>query len=87
MKRFIDDIAVEVVESVLISALPTILSPAKVFGMPPDLVARIAGENEETQTQRHQLSKQLELLCRGAETCKQFAVNDLSGMPHPHPPC
>ncbi|KAK8129401.1 interferon-induced GTP-binding protein Mx [Apiospora kogelbergensis] len=83
VKRFIDDIAVEVVESVLISALPTILSPAKVFGMPPDLVARIAGENEETQTQRHQLSKQLELLCRGAETCKQFAVNDLSGTEDP----
>jgi hypothetical protein len=37
MKRFIDDIAVEVVEVVLVSALADILSPVEVYKMQPDL--------------------------------------------------
>ncbi|KAK8106604.1 interferon-induced GTP-binding protein Mx [Apiospora kogelbergensis] len=79
MKRFLDDIAVEVIEAVLMNALPAMLSPGKVFEMSPNLVTRIAGENKEAQAQRNQLMKQLEVLCRGAETCKQFAVNEPSG--------
>lgn len=80
MKRFLDDVAVEAIEVVLMSALPSILSPVEVYKMAPDLVAHIAGEKGEIQAQRYQLARQLEVLSRGAETCKQFAVNELSGM-------
>ncbi|KAH6655546.1 P-loop containing nucleoside triphosphate hydrolase protein [Truncatella angustata] len=78
LKRFLDDIAVEVIEVVLMSALPAILSPVKVYEMAPDLVARIAGETEEVQTMRNQLMRQLAVLSSGAETCKQFATTKLS---------
>ncbi|KAI1845364.1 hypothetical protein JX266_008459 [Neoarthrinium moseri] len=80
MKRFLDDVAVEIIEVVLVSALPAILSPVKVYEMAPELVARIAGESEEAQNQREQLTRQLEVLSRGAETCKEFAVTKFNGL-------
>ena len=80
MKRFLDDVAVEAIEMVLMSALPSILSPVDIYKMEPDLVAHIAGEREEIQARRHQLVRKLGILSRGVKTCKQFAVNELSGM-------
>jgi len=40
--------------------------------MPDDLVTRIAGESEENRAQREQLAKQLDVLMKGADTCKRF---------------
>ncbi|KAK4031852.1 GTPase effector domain, GED [Parachaetomium inaequale] len=60
LKRFIDDMAVEVVETKLMSALDSILSPISVYQMPADEVAHIAGESEDTRAERDQLNKQLE---------------------------
>ncbi|SPQ23961.1 4aabc9d3-cb0e-4cab-b923-e71054945ea4 [Thermothielavioides terrestris] len=68
LKRFIDDVAVEVIEGRLVSALAAILSPVSVFEMPADQVARIAGEPEEIRAEREQLTKQLEVLRSGLET-------------------
>jgi putative heme iron utilization protein len=74
MKRFLDDVAVQVIEEVLLSALPAILSPVKIFEMPSEMIARIAGENEDAQAQRHQFAKQLAVLIKGIEVCKEFVV-------------
>lgn len=71
--------AVEVIEAKLVSGLDSILSPVAVFHMPPDQVARIAGESEETRTERDQLNKQLEILRNGLETCKRFVGFRISG--------
>lgn len=79
LKRFIDDVAVEVIEAKLVSALDDILSPLSVYKMPADKVARIAGESEETRTEREQLKKQLEILQNGLDTCKQFVGFRISG--------
>jgi len=79
MKRFIDDVAVEVIELGLVSALADILSPVKVYKMEAELVAQIAGESEDSQTYREQLNRQLEVLGKGAEICKQFAFVKISG--------
>ncbi|KAK4130249.1 hypothetical protein BT67DRAFT_452580 [Trichocladium antarcticum] len=73
LKRFIDDVAVEVIEGKLVTALDSILSPLSVFEMPLDQVARIAGECEETRVEREQLTKQVKVLRNGLETCKRFA--------------
>ncbi|KAK1958688.1 hypothetical protein LY78DRAFT_685928 [Colletotrichum sublineola] len=78
MKRFIDDIAVEAIELVLVSALAEILSLVKVYKMKPDLVALIAGESEAIRSYREQLTKQLEILSKGAKMCKYFVVVKLS---------
>ncbi|KAH8749408.1 interferon-induced GTP-binding protein Mx [Hyaloscypha sp. PMI_1271] len=73
LKRFVDDIAIEVIESKLISPLHTIFSPITVTSMSADLVTCIAGESEENRAQREQLNKQLEVLTKGIETCRRFA--------------
>ncbi|KAH8655575.1 dynamin family protein [Xylariales sp. PMI_506] len=77
IKRFVDDIAVEVIEVCLISVLANVLSPVEVYKMSPDLVTLIAGESEESQAQRERLGRQLEVLNKGAETCKGFVGVDL----------
>jgi len=72
LKRFVDDIAVEVIEAKLISPLGDVFSPIAVSAMPADLVTRIAGESEENRAQREQLTKQLDVLMKGSDTCKRF---------------
>lgn len=72
MKRFIDDIAIEVIEAKLLSPLGDLFSPLSVSAMPFDLVTRIAGESEQNRAQREQLNKQLDVLVKGSETCKRF---------------
>ncbi|MCJ1323323.1 hypothetical protein MMC15_008679 [Xylographa vitiligo] len=72
LKRFVDDIAIEVVEAKLISSLGDIFSPVAVSAMPVDLVTCIAGESEENRAQREQLTKQLDVLVKGSDTCRRF---------------
>ncbi|KAK4666532.1 hypothetical protein QC763_301080 [Podospora pseudopauciseta] len=73
LKRFVDDVAVEVIETKLISVLHDILSPLGVYEMSATLISRIAGESEENRAEREQLTKQLDILRNGLETCKRFA--------------
>ncbi|EED22340.1 hypothetical protein TSTA_095890 [Talaromyces stipitatus ATCC 10500] len=47
LKRFIDDIAVEAIESKLVMPLSDMLSPVTVFEMTPEMVNCIAGETKE----------------------------------------
>ncbi|KUI71001.1 Interferon-induced GTP-binding protein Mx [Cytospora mali] len=79
MKRFTDDVAVEVVEIKLIQALSEIFSPLAVYSMTPELVGRIAGESEESRHKRDQLNKQLEVLSKGSDFCKRFVGMKLLG--------
>lgn len=80
LKRFVDDIANEVVESKLMFSLSRILSPVTVFDMPANLITRIAGESKESQTIREQLNKELSILGKGSETCKRFVRSKTDGM-------
>jgi hypothetical protein len=72
LRRFVDDIAIEVIEAKLISPLHDIFSPITVTSMPAEVVASIASESEENRIQREQLTKQLDILMKGFETCKKF---------------
>ncbi|OJJ42163.1 hypothetical protein ASPZODRAFT_77515 [Penicilliopsis zonata CBS 506.65] len=78
LKRFIDDIAVEVVEVRLVQSLASIFTPIQVFEMPPALVSRIAGESEESRTLREQLYRKIQILRNGLGTCRRFV--DSRGM-------
>ena len=40
--------------------------------MPASLVTSIAGESDENRAQREQLTRQLDVLTKGSETCKRF---------------
>ncbi|KAE8144675.1 P-loop containing nucleoside triphosphate hydrolase protein [Aspergillus avenaceus] len=72
LKRFIDGVAIEVIETHLIKPLPDMFPPLAVFDMPDALAARIAGESKANRFLRDQLSKQLHILQRGSETCQRF---------------
>jgi len=40
--------------------------------MSAELVTSMAGESKENRAQREQLTKQLDVLTKGSETCKRF---------------
>jgi hypothetical protein len=86
MERFIDDIAVEVVEAKLISPLGNIFSPIAVSTMPAALVTAIAGESEESRELRTQLVKQLNVLTKGSDTCRRFVIAPPFGTNARRPP-
>ncbi|KAJ5277794.1 hypothetical protein N7524_003947 [Penicillium chrysogenum] len=48
LKRFVDDIATEVIEIKLLTALLALFTPITAFEMPEDLVSEIVGESEES---------------------------------------
>lgn len=79
MKRFIDDVAIEVIETKLVSALGDIFSPVTVSTMSPELVTLVAGESEASRGLRQQLVKQLDVLSKGSEICRHFVGLGLYG--------
>ncbi|KAJ5500691.1 hypothetical protein N7453_009742 [Penicillium expansum] len=72
LKRFVDDIATEVIEVKLLRAITTLFTPITAFEMPKELIGQIAGESEESQSRREQLNKKLWILGKGSDTCKRF---------------
>jgi hypothetical protein len=82
LKRFVDDIAVEAIETKIITRLRDILSPIKVTYLAADVVKSVAGESEESRARRKQLTNQLDVLTKGSETCRRFIVGKLQGTYH-----
>ncbi|KAH7021592.1 P-loop containing nucleoside triphosphate hydrolase protein [Microdochium trichocladiopsis] len=83
MKRFVDDIAVSVIETGLVLALHKMLSPAEVYKMDAELVASLGGETEENRVGREQAVRQLEVLDRSAQICRQFPVDGMGSKDSP----
>ncbi|KAM3432355.1 hypothetical protein NHJ13734_006898 [Beauveria thailandica] len=80
LKRFVDDVAVEVIEGCLVNKLSDIMDPSSIFMMSEAEVADIAAETEESWVAREELKTKLKILKGGDETCKKFAAlyfNDL----------
>ena len=71
LKTFVDNVSIQVVEGLLISDLWSIFSPINVGQMSSNLVTKIAGESTESQALRQQLSRKLQTLERGLETCQR----------------
>ncbi|KAL6408950.1 Interferon-induced GTP-binding protein Mx [Ilyonectria robusta] len=78
-KHFIDDVAVEVIDKILVSGLGDILTPDTVAIMPDSKVTQIAGETNESRTFRESLQKDLETLDSGLKTCKKHLGLQFSG--------
>lgn len=79
LKRFIDDIAVEVIETCLVAALGQVFTPMTVAMMPNTEVTSIAGETKEGRIAREDLERKLLVLENGIKTCKQFSGFRLTG--------
>lgn len=84
MKRFVDSVAIEVIEQTLLAALSGILSPVAVVSMSPELIESIAGESKESRARRDELAKKIDALQKGLETCKSFVNSKLSGKNDAH---
>ncbi|KAM3498285.1 hypothetical protein MY10362_008383 [Beauveria mimosiformis] len=74
LKRFIDDVAVEVIEACLLNKLSDIMDPSSIFMMSEAEVADIAAQTEESWVAREELKTKLKILKGGDETCKKFAA-------------
>ncbi|OAA33894.1 Dynamin, GTPase domain protein [Beauveria brongniartii RCEF 3172] len=74
MKRFIDDVAVEVIEACLLDRLNEIMDPTSIFTMKDADIARIAAETGESRAARAELEAKLKVLRCGSEICKTFAA-------------
>jgi hypothetical protein len=71
MKSMVDNIAIQVVETLLVGKLGDLLSPARVVQMKPDVVGKIAAESSDNWLQREQLTRKLLVLQAGLERCKK----------------
>ena len=63
IKRFVDDIAVIVIEQELLCAVKDLLSPLIVFDMSPQQIELIAGESEQCRMKRQALEGKLGVCC------------------------
>jgi hypothetical protein len=72
MKSLVDNVAVQVVEALLVGRLGELLSPACVLQMKPDLINKIAADSSDNRFLREQLSRKLMVLQAGIETCKKY---------------
>jgi hypothetical protein len=78
-KRFIDDIAVEAVETSHLAKLGNIFSPLKVTCLAANIVTNVAGESDESRAKRKQLTNQLDVLVHSLESCKKLVAGTLHG--------
>ncbi|KAI1388076.1 dynamin family protein [Hypoxylon trugodes] len=77
LKRFIDGIAIEVIEQKILVPLSDILSPVAVFKMPAKVADLIAGESWESRSKRQDLTKKIDVLREGLGTCERFVSSRL----------
>jgi hypothetical protein len=75
LKSFVDNVAIQVVEDLLIGDIWSIFSPSDVGEMAPSLISKIAAESPESQALRQQLERKLQTLQRGMEICQRHSMH------------
>lgn len=86
LKTFVDNVAIQVVEGILVAETWSILSPIDVGQMPPNLVSKIAAESTEAQELRQQLERKLHILENGMEICQRHSTHtNIGGNSHSLP--
>ncbi|KFY80386.1 hypothetical protein V499_00757 [Pseudogymnoascus sp. VKM F-103] len=78
MKLFMDNVPTLAIQAPIVRKLDEVLCPTAVFRMPPDLVAKIAGESEEKMQEREEILSKLSTLETGAQICRQYAMRPQS---------
>ncbi|KKZ60044.1 hypothetical protein EMCG_05226 [[Emmonsia] crescens] len=75
LNRFIDNVAIQVIERDLVGDLWVIFTPTDVGNMPDALISQIAAESEESRTRRQELERKLDTLRNGLEICRRHAIH------------
>ena len=71
LKTFVDNVAIQVIEGLLISNIWSVFSPSDIGQMSPSVISKIAAESTESQALRQQLNRKLQTLERGLEICQR----------------
>lgn len=79
LRVFTDNIMTLALENCLISDIPNILSPEKVYGMTDDKVTALAAESKQIRREREELQSQLEKLRMGFTACREYRPRESSG--------
>lgn len=72
MKVLVDNVATLAIEVCLSSRLSELLSPTSILEMDAASITAIAAEPEESQIEREQLTRKLEVLQSGLDICKRY---------------
>ena len=73
LKGLVDNIANYAVELLLVQKLQELFSPSAIIKMDVELLQKIAAESPSAAVQREQLSRKLQVLVTGMETCRRYA--------------
>ncbi|KAK1836435.1 P-loop containing nucleoside triphosphate hydrolase protein [Podospora conica] len=86
LRVFTDNVVILALENCLISDIPNILSPDKVYAMSDDTVKALAAESKQIQRERKELQSQLDKLRKGLVACRGYGPSQFSGtsstLPH-----
>ncbi|KAJ9145013.1 Interferon-induced GTP-binding protein Mx [Pleurostoma richardsiae] len=74
LKKFIDDVSVNAVETRLVQRLPDVFSPNVVWDLSDEAVERLGSEDESTVAERAGLTKKLNILEKGLRDLDAFTV-------------
>ena len=73
LKGLVDNVANYAVELLLVQKLQELFSPSAIIKMDVELLQKIAAESPSAAVQREQLSRKLQVLVTGMETCRRYA--------------
>ncbi|OTB09886.1 hypothetical protein K445DRAFT_323530 [Daldinia sp. EC12] len=74
LKKFIDDVSVNAIETCLIQCLPSVFSPDVVWDLTAEDVEKLGSEDDETIKERTELGKKLEILETGLKDLDAFTA-------------
>lgn len=72
LKKIVDDVSTYAIEKCFIEKLPALFNAKDVLDMTDDMVARLAGEDEEITLERIQSTEKLKVLQEGLKELKSF---------------
>jgi hypothetical protein len=79
LRVFTDNVVTLALENCLISDIPNILSPEKVYDMADDKVTALAAESKHIRREREELQLQLGKLRMGLAACREYKPRESSG--------
>lgn len=79
LRVFADNVMTLALENCLISDIPNILSPEKVYDMTDDMATAIAAESKQIRREREELQVQLEKLRMGLAACQEYRPRESGG--------
>lgn len=79
MKTFASNVTILAVENCIVSQLPNILTPDKIYGIPQDTVEHLAAESLGMSGERSRVERDCGLLQSGLDACIKAQLKASTG--------